>query len=49
MYEGQIIGIVKRNEATVEQLGLMMAGVPMRDALDTAKPAAEGQPVRLAA
>ena len=27
MYEGQIIGIVNRGEASVEQLGLMMAGV----------------------
>ena len=25
--EGQIMGIVKRGEATVEELGLMMAGV----------------------
>ncbi len=27
IYEGKIVGIVNRNEATVEQLGLMMAGV----------------------
>ena len=27
MYEGQIMGIVERGEATAEQLGLMMAGV----------------------
>jgi general nucleoside transport system ATP-binding protein len=27
MYEGEIIGIVDRGEATVEELGLMMAGV----------------------
>jgi len=27
MYEGQIMGVVKRGEATAEQLGLMMAGV----------------------
>ncbi len=27
IYEGKIVGIVGRNEATVEQLGLMMAGV----------------------
>lgn len=39
IYEGQIIGIVKRNEATVEQLGLMMAGVPMHEALGLPKPA----------
>ena len=27
MYEGRIMGIVERDEATVEQIGLMMAGV----------------------
>jgi hypothetical protein len=27
MYEGQIMGVVRRGEATAEQLGLMMAGV----------------------
>jgi simple sugar transport system ATP-binding protein len=27
MFEGQIIGIVERGQETVEQLGLMMAGV----------------------
>jgi simple sugar transport system ATP-binding protein len=27
MYEGQIIGVVQRGEATVEEIGLMMAGV----------------------
>ncbi len=27
MYEGEIVGIVKRGEATIEELGLMMAGV----------------------
>ena len=27
MYEGEIVGIVDREDATVEQLGLMMAGV----------------------
>jgi len=27
MYEGQVMGIVERGEATAEQLGLMMAGV----------------------
>jgi simple sugar transport system ATP-binding protein len=26
MYEGQVVGVVERDEATVEQLGLMMAG-----------------------
>jgi general nucleoside transport system ATP-binding protein len=30
MFEGQIIGILERQEATVEQLGLMMAGVKSR-------------------
>jgi simple sugar transport system ATP-binding protein len=33
MYEGRIMGVVERDRATVEQLGLMMAGVPMEDAL----------------
>jgi general nucleoside transport system ATP-binding protein len=33
MYEGHIIGIVERNQATVEQIGLMMAGIPMAEAL----------------
>jgi simple sugar transport system ATP-binding protein len=33
IYEGQIIGIVKRDQATVEQIGLMMAGIPQADAL----------------
>ena len=27
IYEGEIIGVVERDEATVEELGLMMAGV----------------------
>jgi simple sugar transport system ATP-binding protein len=27
MYEGEIVGIVQRGEATIEELGLMMAGV----------------------
>jgi simple sugar transport system ATP-binding protein len=31
MYEGQVIGIVDRDAATVEQLGLMMAGVRPSD------------------
>lgn len=31
MYEGQIMGVVERDEATVEQLGLMMAGVRASD------------------
>ncbi len=33
MYEGQIIGVVERDQATVEQIGLMMAGVSKEDAL----------------
>ena len=33
MYEGHIIGIVGRNQATVEQIGLMMAGITMDEAL----------------
>ena len=32
MYEGAIIGVVERNQATVEQIGLMMAGVAMSEA-----------------
>ncbi len=31
MYEGEIMGIVKPDEATVEQLGLMMAGTRLED------------------
>jgi len=33
MYEGRIVGVVRRNQATVEQIGLMMAGVPLNEAL----------------
>ncbi len=33
MYEGRIIGLVERGQATLEQLGLMMAGVPQAEAL----------------
>lgn len=33
MYEGNLMGIVDRDEATVEQLGLMMAGVSAEEAL----------------
>ncbi len=33
MYEGQIAGIVERDQATVEQIGLMMAGVSMQEAM----------------
>jgi simple sugar transport system ATP-binding protein len=28
IYEGQIMGVVKREETSVEELGLMMGGVP---------------------
>jgi len=31
MYEGRIMGIVERDKASVEQLGLMMAGVTPHD------------------
>jgi simple sugar transport system ATP-binding protein len=34
IYEGEIVGIVDRSEATVEQLGLMMAGVRVETAAD---------------
>lgn len=33
MYEGQVMGIVNRGEATVEELGLMMAGIPQAEAM----------------
>jgi general nucleoside transport system ATP-binding protein len=33
MYEGQIVGIVERNQATVEQIGLMMAGISMEESM----------------
>ena len=33
MYEGQVIGVVQRGEATVEQIGLMMAGISREEAL----------------
>ena len=33
MYEGRIIGMVERGQASLEQLGLMMAGVPQAEAL----------------
>jgi ABC-type uncharacterized transport system ATPase subunit len=35
MYEGKIMGIVDRDSVSVEQLGLMMAGIPAREALAT--------------
>jgi ABC-type uncharacterized transport system ATPase subunit len=33
MYEGSIIGVVERDLATVEQIGLMMAGISMQEAM----------------
>lgn len=36
MYEGRIVGIIERGQGTVEQIGLMMAGVPMSEALQSA-------------
>ena len=33
MYEGRVIGVVDRGQASLEQIGLMMAGVPMAEAL----------------
>lgn len=33
MYEGKIVGIVQRNQASVEQIGLMMAGISMEEAM----------------
>jgi len=33
VYEGKIIGVVARGQATVEQIGLMMAGISMQDAM----------------
>jgi simple sugar transport system ATP-binding protein len=33
LYEGKIMGIVDRDQATVEQIGLMMAGVSMSEAM----------------
>ena len=33
MYEGRIVGVVERDQATVAQLGLMMAGIDAEEAL----------------
>ena len=33
MYEGKIIGIVERGQASIEQIGLMMAGISMDEAM----------------
>jgi simple sugar transport system ATP-binding protein len=35
IYEGKIIGVVTRGQATVEQIGLMMAGISMTDAMQS--------------
>jgi general nucleoside transport system ATP-binding protein len=36
MYEGKLIGIVERGQASVEQIGLMMAGISLSEALQPA-------------
>jgi simple sugar transport system ATP-binding protein len=36
MYEGKIVGIVERDQATVDQIGLMMAGISQEEALHRA-------------
>ena len=36
LYEGRIMGIVERDQATLEQIGLMMAGIPMSEAMQRA-------------
>ena len=33
MYEGNLVGIVERGKATIEQIGLMMAGISMEEAM----------------
>ena len=38
MYEGRITGILQRGQGTVEQIGLMMAGVSQEDALRSPGP-----------
>lgn len=35
MYEGHLIGIVERGQASVEQIGLMMAGISLTEAMQT--------------
>jgi len=49
IYEGQIIGVVDRDQATIEQLGLMMAGVPKHEALGTGARGAGERPAHVAA
>jgi general nucleoside transport system ATP-binding protein len=36
MYEGRLTGIVDRGQATVEEIGLIMAGIPMEEAMQHA-------------
>lgn len=38
MYEGRIVGVVESGRASIEQLGLMMAGVPMEEAFSLPEP-----------
>ncbi len=33
IYEGRIVGVVQRGQATIEQIGLMMAGISMKEAM----------------
>jgi len=33
MYEGRIIGVVGCGQATIEQIGLMMAGISMAETM----------------
>ena len=40
MYEGHIIGVVERDQVTVEQIGLMMAGIPMNEAVQRSESSA---------
>lgn len=37
IYEGRIIGVVERGQASVEQIGLMMAGISMGEAIQAKK------------
>jgi ABC-type uncharacterized transport system ATPase subunit len=36
IYEGRLMGIVDRGQATVEEIGLIMAGIPMEEAMQHA-------------
>jgi simple sugar transport system ATP-binding protein len=35
IYEGRIVGVVERGQGSVEQIGLMMAGISMNEAMQT--------------